>query len=130
MNEQSIEGLGHTINSFSMSILTNSGFEEHYKLSLKYGHKKNMTKEQLLSISHQLDDLKMNNNIIYTRMYEKLLSLILQDNLNGNISDREELNGTPYALFSRTRDFASYISMMIENKNTVESICKEYEKIN
>lgn len=129
MNELEIEGLVNVMNSFSTCILSNSGFEEHHKLSIKYGHKENMSKEQLLDIHNFLNNLKTNQKQVYIRMYKKLFSLILQDNLNGNKTVQPEMNGTPYALFSRVRYFTDCIQEMIELKNNEESICIRYEGV-
>ena len=107
-------------NMFTLSVLSNDGFEEYIKTRMELGHDKNMSADELRTYADALNDLKENNFEIYKRFYTKLYALILEDNLNSE--------GSPFNIFDRARKFGYYISMIMNKEGEAEEICKMYEE--
>ena len=119
MTERNPERFVDANNMFTLSVLSNDGFEEYIKSHMILGHKDNMKEDELRAYAQNLKSLKENNIKIYKRFYTKLYTLILEDNLNDE--------GTSHAIFDRVRKFGYYIHMINGNKGTAEEICTKYE---
>ena len=107
-------------NMFTLSVLSNDGFEEYINTRMKLGHEKSMSEDKLRAYADALNDLKENNFEIYKRLYTKLYALVLEDNLNSE--------GSPYNIFDRVRTFGNYIAMIMKKEGDAEKICKMYEE--
>ena len=107
-------------NMFTLSVLSNDGFEEYIETRMELGHEKNMSADELRAYADALSDLKENNFEIYKRFYTKLYALMLEDNLNSE--------GSPFNIFDRARKFGYYISMIMNKEGNAEEICKMYEE--
>lgn len=109
MQYKNIDRCNDVINSYCTVILSNSGYKEHAKFSKEYGHHKNQSEEELFAIENILNNLKNNDIDLYKKIYNKLFQNILQDNINGNLNDESFLNGTPYSIFNRVREFTDFV---------------------
>lgn len=110
-----------TNNLFVLTVLSNNNFEFYADYAKEFGHPASMTKEQVKLYSDTLNDLKKNHFEIYKRLYNKLFSLIKEDNFSGESS--------AYQIFVRVREFGIYIDMIINNKaKGLETICDMYER--
>ena len=107
-------------NMFTLSVLSNDGFEEYIKSRMEVGHEKNMSADELRTYTDALNDLKEKNFEIYKRFYTKLYALMLEDNLSSE--------GSPFNIFDRARKFGYYISMIMNKEGDAEEICKMYEE--
>ena len=110
-----------TNNLFIVTVLGNNGFEFYAEYAKEFGHPDSMTKEQVKLYSDTLNDLKDNHFEIYKRLYNKLFSLIKEDNFNGDSS--------PHQIFVRVREFGIYIDMIINDTDkSLDTICDMYER--
>ena len=121
MTERDPERFKDANNLFVMCVLSNNDFEFYAKYAKEFGHPMSMTKKKVKLYSDTLNDLKSNHLEVYKRLYNKLFSLIKEDNFNGDSS--------PYQIFVRVREFGIYIDMIINNKDkSLDSICEMYER--